>query len=222
MGTWQTVWLAGQASSTATVRTQRAARNGNPNRRPQPDRRSPSSAPRLGAVTAPTRTRPLPQHRHLPLADLTGDARRLEKARPASRPPLQLTRSARLLTCSRPECRCPGRMSRASSSPARRTTTARWWWTGYRPARLLAGRGCGMGGLAVHRPGPTWHRLPAVGMAGSSHQTSKPGRKPEWCDSTDQSARVAGLVARACRRPTASAQSLVGRQLVLRNSSRFT
>ena len=217
--TAQAVWLAGHASSRMAARTRRAVRRGNPDRCRRPDRRSPSSALRMGAVTAPSRTRPLPQHRHLSLADLMGDARRLGKARRASRP-LQPTRSARSLTCSRPECRCPRRTSRASSSPARRASKARWSWTVYRLGRLRAGRSCGMDGLAVHPPGPTWHCPPAVGMAGSSHQSLRSGRTQEWCGSTGLSARVAGLVARACRRRTASAQSLVGRRRVRRRRPR--
>jgi hypothetical protein len=184
IGTAQAVRLAGHTPSRMAVRTWRGVRSWNPDRCPRPDRRSPSSALRMGAVTAPSRTRPLPQHRHLSLADLRGDVHRLGKTRRATRLPPQPTRSARSLTCSRPECRCPRRTSRASSPPARRTSKARWSWTMYRLGRLRAGRSCGMDGLAVHPPGPTWHCPPAVGMAGSSHQSLRSGRTPEWCGST--------------------------------------
>ena len=170
-GTGQAVWLAGHASPRMAVRTRRAVRSGNPDRCRRPDRRSPSLALPMGAVAAPSRTRPLPQYRHLSLADRMGDVHRLGKARRASRLPLQPTRSARSLTCSAAECRCPRRTSRASSSPARQASKARWSWTVYRLGRLRAGRSCGMDGVAVHPPGPTWHCPPAVGMAGSPHQS---------------------------------------------------
>ena len=63
---WAWDWGWDYPSPRMAVRTRRAVRRGNPNRRRRPDRRSPSLALPMWAVAAPSRMTPLPQYPHLP------------------------------------------------------------------------------------------------------------------------------------------------------------
>jgi hypothetical protein len=210
IGTAQAVWLAGHALSRMAVRTWRGVRSWNPDRCPRPDRRSPSSALRMGAVTAPSRTRPLP-HRHVSLADRRGCSlsRDGSTCEPAATAADSLSSVADLLApgVSLPAADESGVIVSGSSDiegslvvdgvPAGAAACGK---------ELRDGRAC----CSSARTDVALSSRCRDG--GSSHQSLRSGRTPEWCGSTGESARGAGLVARACRRLTASAQSLVGRR----------